>query len=133
MSSNRRFTVFVAILIGTAASTTADRGSFLGGGGSHASDGSVFVLGQCATVVIAAGADELRQGVVPCWQGGAAPPCPGDIDGDNAVSLSDLSTLLANFGTTGGATLEDGDLNGDGAVNLADLSVLLSRFGTNCP
>ncbi|MFN0136153.1 MAG: hypothetical protein ACKVS9_08570, partial [Phycisphaerae bacterium] len=66
---------------------------------------------------------------------GAPPiePCPGDIDGDRDVDLSDLSGLLANFGFTGGQTLEDGDLDGDGDVDLSDLSAMLAVFGTSCP
>ncbi len=61
-----------------------------------------------------------------------APGCPGDLDGDGAVGLSDLSALLTNFGVMSGATFEDGDLNGDGAVSLADLSELLTYFGVTC-
>ncbi|MFQ5807028.1 MAG: trypsin-like peptidase domain-containing protein [Phycisphaerae bacterium] len=60
-------------------------------------------------------------------------PCPGDLDGDNDIDLADLSTLLANYGTTSGASYEDGDLDGDGDVDLADLSALLAVYGTTCP
>jgi len=68
------------------------------------------------------------------WPGAALPsaPCFGDVDGDNQVSLTDLSIQLANFGLTSGATLEDGDLDGDGDVDLSDLSLMLSAFGTLC-
>ena len=59
-------------------------------------------------------------------------PCPGDVDGDNDVDLSDLGALLAGFGTQSGATREQGDLNGDGAVDLSDLGELLSQFGSSC-
>jgi hypothetical protein len=59
-------------------------------------------------------------------------PCIGDLNGDGVVDLSDLATLLANFGTVGGATPEQGDLNGDQSVDLADLTLLLSAFGTTC-
>lgn len=62
----------------------------------------------------------------------ADPVCPGDIDGNNQVGLADLSTLLSNFGTMGGATFEDGDLNNDGDVLIDDLSLLLSYFGVDC-
>lgn len=62
-----------------------------------------------------------------------APSCHGDLDGDGVIGLSDLSTLLTNFGVSEGATYEDGDLTGDGAVGLADLSELLTLFGTSCP
>ncbi|MFN0136691.1 MAG: beta strand repeat-containing protein [Phycisphaerae bacterium] len=61
-----------------------------------------------------------------------APPCVGDLNGDLQVNLTDLSTLLANFGLSGGATLAQGDLNGDGNVNLTDLALLLGNFGLNC-
>ncbi|MFN0135754.1 MAG: hypothetical protein ACKVS9_06505 [Phycisphaerae bacterium] len=59
-------------------------------------------------------------------------PCPGDVDGDNDVDLSDLSRLLANFGVAEGAERENGDLDGDGDVDLTDLSRLLSVFGSSC-
>ncbi|MFN0138322.1 MAG: hypothetical protein ACKVS9_19640 [Phycisphaerae bacterium] len=58
--------------------------------------------------------------------------CLGDLNGDNAVTLTDLSIQLANFGTGSGATLEDGDTNGDGDVDLSDLSTLLANFGSTC-
>ena len=58
--------------------------------------------------------------------------CPGDLDGDFLVSLSDLAIQLANFGMTEDALPEDGDLDADGDVDLTDLSQLLSAFGTGC-
>jgi hypothetical protein len=58
--------------------------------------------------------------------------CPGDLDGDNDVDLSDLAQLLGNYGMTSGATYEDGDLDGDGDVDLADLAALLGVYGTTC-
>jgi hypothetical protein len=60
------------------------------------------------------------------------PACPGDLNGDNVVSLSDLATLLSNFGRSG-ASYSDGDLNQDGNVDLNDLALMLSRFGATCP
>lgn len=60
-------------------------------------------------------------------------PCPGDVNGDRAVNLTDLATLLAHFGTASGATLAHGDLDGDGDVDLTDLATLLSHFGSACP
>ncbi len=61
-----------------------------------------------------------------------SPGCPGDLDDDGAVGLSDLSALLTNYGVVGGATFGDGDFNGDGDVDLADLSELLTYFGITC-
>jgi hypothetical protein len=63
----------------------------------------------------------------------SASPCPGDVNSDRSVDLTDLAILLASYGTTSGATLEDGDLNGDGDVDLEDLALLLAEFGTGCP
>jgi hypothetical protein len=58
--------------------------------------------------------------------------CPGDLDGDGDVDLSDLAQLLAHYGMTEGATYEDGDLDGDGDVDLSDLAALLAVYGTSC-
>jgi len=103
----------------------------VGAGGNSTSDGSVFVVGQFAAGLVAAGATELDQGAVPCWATGEA-PCPGDIDGDGSVGLTDLAVILANYGTPSGAGPEDGDLDGDGDVDLSDLAILLGAFGTIC-
>jgi hypothetical protein len=62
----------------------------------------------------------------------ATPECPGDLDGDQQVALSDLTQLLAHYGTASGATLADGDLDGDGDVDLSDLTALLASYGTTC-
>ena len=60
------------------------------------------------------------------------PACPGDLDGDLDVDLSDLAQLLAHYGTPSGATYEEGDLDGDGDVDLSDLAALLAVYGTVC-
>ena len=57
-------------------------------------------------------------------------PVIGDLDGDGDVDLSDLATLLANYGMTEEAVYEEGDLDGDGDVDLSDLATLLSAYGT---
>lgn len=66
----------------------------------------------------------------PGGQGCAS--CPGDIDGDSTVALTDLTTLLSHFGVPSGASLPDGDLDADGDVDLTDLTMLLSHFGSIC-
>ena len=58
--------------------------------------------------------------------------CPGDLDGDNDTDISDLAELLANYGTTSGASYENGDIDGDGDVDRADLASLLGVYGTVC-
>lgn len=62
----------------------------------------------------------------------AQPSCPGDVDGDLDVDLTDLANLLVNFGLPSGATRGQGDLDGDSDVDLIDLATLLSNFGTVC-
>jgi hypothetical protein len=59
----------------------------------------------------------------------AGPACPGDLNGDGAVGLSDLTILLAHFGAAGGAGSADGDLDGDGDVDLSDLTAFLAASG----
>lgn len=60
------------------------------------------------------------------------PNCPGDLDGNGAIGLPDLSVLLSGFGSVGDTSYSEGDLDEDGDVDLADLSRLLSAFGVSC-
>jgi hypothetical protein len=53
----------------------------------------------------------------------------GDLDTNNAVSISDLSILAAHWGVGSGATYNQGDINGDGKVNISDLSLMASNWG----
>lgn len=59
------------------------------------------------------------------------PPCPGDLNSDNAVNTADLTRFLGAFGQP---TLRyaKGDFNGDTQVNTADLTFFLGRFGSTC-
>ncbi len=72
-----------------------------------------------------------RDEVEHCGDPADASVLPIDIDGSGTVDLSDLATLLANFGQ-GGATNADGDVNGDEIVDLSDLAVMLANFGVGC-
>lgn len=56
----------------------------------------------------------------------------GDVNGDGCVDLSDLGTLLSNFGLSGGLEFEDGDLNGDDKVDLSDLGIVLANYLSGC-
>ncbi len=66
-------------------------------------------------------------GIALLWRSLAAvnPNLQGDLNGDNKVTITDLSILLSNFNKNG----SDGDVNGDGKVNITDLSILLSNWG----
>ena len=57
--------------------------------------------------------------------------CPGDLDGNGLVDLSDLQILLGSYGQMG-MSYYDGDLDGDGDVDLTDLQELLGHYGTSC-
>ncbi|MFK7959384.1 MAG: LamG-like jellyroll fold domain-containing protein [Phycisphaerales bacterium] len=58
-------------------------------------------------------------------------PCPGDVDGDGVVTISDLLVILASWGPCPGGPCP-GDLNGDGFVNFSDLIIMIAGFGP-CP
>ena len=67
-----------------------------------------------------------------CGGGRGGIACPGDVNGDHAVDLNDLSVLLAHFGQASGATAATGDLDGDTDVDVNDLAALLARYGQTC-
>ncbi|MFN0134827.1 MAG: endonuclease/exonuclease/phosphatase family protein [Phycisphaerae bacterium] len=58
----------------------------------------------------------------------------GDINGDCAVNLTDLSALLASFGACRGDANYSflRDLDNSGCIELTDLSTLLAQFGAGC-
>ena len=56
-------------------------------------------------------------------------PCPEDVDGSDAVNVTDLLILLANWGPNPG---HPADIDGDGSVGVADLLALLAAWGP-CP
>ena len=58
--------------------------------------------------------------------------CPGDVNHDSVVDLSDLATLLGNYGLTADATCEDGDIDCDWDIDLDDLAALLGAYGDLC-
>jgi hypothetical protein len=63
---------------------------------------------------------------------GCAPvnPCPGDVDGDGIVNITDLGIVLQNFGQSGPGI--PGDVDSDDDVDITDLGILLANFGNNC-
>ncbi|MFN0136961.1 MAG: hypothetical protein ACKVS9_12695 [Phycisphaerae bacterium] len=72
--------------------------------------------------------DDFRAAAVTC----VPPNCAADLDSDGTVGLTDLATLLSNFGAPSGASAAQGDIDGDSSVALADLAVLLTAFGVDC-
>ena len=53
--------------------------------------------------------------------------CPWDIDGDDNVSIADLTALLDAWGPNPG---HPADINGDGSVGVSDLLELLANWGS---
>jgi hypothetical protein len=58
-------------------------------------------------------------------------PCPGDLNRDGVVDLSDLADLLGTYGQPGGEC--EGDVDGNGIIDLPDLAALLATYGVVCP
>ena len=56
--------------------------------------------------------------------------CPGDLDGDQIVGVSDVLMLLGSFGCDGECGAPD--VNADGSVNVTDILFLLGLFGSSC-
>ena len=130
---------FFVITIGLpAAAQTFDLSWFtIDAGGGTSINGSFELsgtVGQPDAIQLATGGGfELVGGFWAIALVGDAVPCTGDLNGDGVIDISDLATLLANFGMAAGATFEDGDSDGDGDVDIADLAALLSNFGVSCP
>ena len=55
--------------------------------------------------------------------------CPGDLNGDNAITVTDVLLALSEFGCLSNCTA---DVDGNGYVNVTDILELLSMFGTAC-
>ncbi|MBX4201448.1 hypothetical protein KW803_00930 [Candidatus Saccharibacteria bacterium] len=53
------------------------------------------------------------------------PNLPGDVNNDNVVDITDLSTILTYFNTTDSR----GDADSSGRVDITDLSIVLSHYG----
>ena len=63
----------------------------------------------------------------------AAPTfCLGDADGSGAVNFADVTSVLANLGSTGAPGIA-GDADGDGFVNFSDITAVLASLGAACP
>jgi len=57
-------------------------------------------------------------------------PCYEDVDGNGEVNVSDLLTLISNWGLCPGCNEEiPGDVNYDSAVNVTDLLLIVAAWG----
>jgi hypothetical protein len=53
------------------------------------------------------------------------PVCPADINGDGYVNVSDLLTVIDQWGFTNSPA----DVNEDGIVNVSDLLIVVGSWG----
>lgn len=60
-------------------------------------------------------------------------PCVGDADGDGAVALPDLMSVLENWMSNYTPATGLGDADYNGVVNFADITSVLANLGTACP
>jgi hypothetical protein len=59
--------------------------------------------------------------------------CPGDADSSGSVNFTDITVVLANFGSTGTPGQQNaGDADCSGAINFTDITTVLANFGSNC-
>ena len=86
-----------------------------------------------ATMEIRPGAPGMGEGVDNNCDGvisdEEAVACPLDLDGDLAVTVSDVLTLLSEFGCAQDCS---NDVSGDGQVSVADVLALLGGYGMTC-
>jgi hypothetical protein len=99
------------------------------GGGGIATAGDYELagtIGQPDTGVVMTGGDFAFTGGF--WAAGttAEPDCPADLNGDDAVDVSDLLQLLADWGWCPGCPA---DINDDHAVDVSDLLEILAQWG----
>ena len=71
--------------------------------------------------VVEAGVDSIVISTIDCEN----PDCPGDIDGNGAVDVSDLLAVIGAWGNAGGPE----DIDGNGSVDVGDLLAVISAWG----
>jgi hypothetical protein len=58
------------------------------------------------------------------------PSCPGDLNDNYLIDVSDLLGMLSEFGCSSNC---NDDLDGDGTIGISDLLILLGGLGLPCP
>ena len=100
--------------------------------GTHRIRLEFFENGGNAGLIARIAGGEMAKQVIPIEMWLHQVQCPGDLNGDLLVDLSDLAELLGNYGQSEGMTYQQGDLDDDGDVDLSDLAALLGVYGAVC-
>ena len=112
--------------------TPVNQITLLGGTGING-DGGNSGLNSSGKLVLRAGDTANSIYAIATIQlGPTAPPCPADLNDDDAVDGNDLGLLLAAWGPCPGSGSCPADLNADGNVDGNDLGLLLAAWGV-CP
>ena len=90
------------------------------------SGGGAMFLGFPFEAMSDAAQDQVLDVVVD-WIGPTTPPCPADCNGDGGVNVTDVLSIIGDWGSTTGC-----DVNGDGVTNVSDLLEVISNWGA-CP
>lgn len=61
----------------------------------------------------------------------SVPPCPGDVNGDQLVNLSDIAVVITQWNNTVMPWFGP-DLSGDGMVGLADIAQIINNWAQPC-
>jgi hypothetical protein len=75
------------------------------------------------------GADAVHENRNLYWNNlglGGGPACPTDLNGDGSTDVTDVLTLIGQWGACAGCS---GDLNSDGVVDVSDLLELIAGWG----
>ncbi len=61
------------------------------------------------------------------------PACPGDVDGDGSVGLSDIAGVITCWGQPVVGPCANADQDGDMQVGLSDIAVVSNNWAVTCP
>lgn len=61
------------------------------------------------------------------------PACPGDVDGDGFVGLSDIAGVITCWGQPAAGPCASADQDGDMQVGLSDIAVVSNNWAVTCP
>jgi hypothetical protein len=112
-------------------SITNGGGTTCGGAGFSLSGSIGQQAAGPSTGPMTGGNFSLRGGL---WPAAAAPPCPGDANGDGTVNFADITDVLTNFNFMYSCGEADGgDADNNGVVNFADVTEVLKNFNVPCP